>query len=211
MSCLCVCLCVSGTCAQLCYSWTCKEKGSSHVPQPGQRSQVLWPQWCWAGVAGRKWPLSVPHLTEYDNSTEIQILHLLLKKYKEKGRRGRNGKLLYLFVCIADVFPDVVRVCSFFYDIWESPVCWDLAEVASNASVSHIPICKIQVVKLISSGWADLTESTSGQGPSFTIEEYDIGKVIKKYPSKLFLIENCVFNRGYRHTNQLLYIVEKLL
>lgn len=54
-------------------------------------------------------------------------------------------------------------------------------------------------------------ESTSGQGPSFTIEEYHIGKVIKKYPSKLFLIENCVFNRGYGRTNQLLYIVEKIM
>lgn len=126
-------------------------------PSLGREPQVLWPQWCWAGVAGRKWPLSVPHLTEYDNSTEIQILHLLLKKYKEKGRRGRNGKLLYLFVCIADVFPDVVRVCSFFYDIWESPVCWATCRSCLfNASVSHIPICKIQVVKhFVWLSWSD--------------------------------------------------------
>lgn len=79
-----------------------------------------------------------------------------------------------------------------------------------NVSVSYFPICKTEIVKLILCGWADQMENTSGQGPSFTIEEYHIGKVIKKYPSKLVLIENCVFNRGHGHTNQLLHIVEKI-
>lgn len=100
---------------------------------------------------------------------------------------------------------------QFLYNIWKSRFLGSCRSCPLNVSISYFPICKIEVVKLILSVWVDQTENTSGQRPSFTIEEYHTGKVIKKYPSKLFLIENCVYKRGYGHTNQLWDIVKEIM
>lgn len=130
---------------------------------------------------------------------------------KEWERKKWKTFMSNLSTCIIAVFQKVVRICSFLYDIWESCLLGSCKNFLVNVSVSYFPICKTEIVKLVLSGWADQMERTSGQGPSFIREEYHTGKVIKKYPSKLFLIENFVFDRGYGLTNQLLYIVEKIV